>query len=774
VKEHRGFTDREDTGSLSSDQIEYLKRLRNENQRKFKGELWYGLANGRIHVEIFFFNDMYRLHDTFEDKKAKLKTPFFTPLMCLTQLIEPIVDFDTSLFEKSSYSTSYSNYVISKRDKLKAKIMGKSFFAPIKGNFLEPWYQTIFPHLGFLDKPREMFFDYLKRENGSFQRLHQLYVNRLFRDFLHLIPTIGKSTQDIFERGVSDYYKDFSCQGSPDDITDSITEFWLDQFHQDDSFLEFMQHRFATHQIVLALDSLEWQEPTDLIEFADGSISSLSNLSRVMNPWKLFDIVPTFDNPMVKEILQLVGLHHKNVKPKDLSWRDYNARLIVYNKFLAPKLKLTKVSVHHFSRDNNLKRRVDDILRVLPDFDVYDIAEIKEHIGEVLVNLPLEIPVIVPTDISDCEVDTNVDDLVSKVVECMKKSIEPNDPPKYVKDGFESEAWDKMTFLTEENILVGSRVMKLTDNKNYKNLKPRHPKLPRKKQYKPICGADMGEDCKLLGNMTSEKFVELFINNVRERSNMRVENSSKRLARQDARFYFPSQSIKDNAELIRIAKMGSNDLKRIEDGLPKRILKVLKSEEDFKAYYKMKYFSMSVVTARLRRRMYKIAVEILNEKNPEHFWKYNPVTMTFTSDHSLFSTTNSEFCERIVVEFENIIKDYKLELESEQETKSASFNRSKMINSIKYHNVTVKKIFESRRSKINKTQTQERLKILLMDPEEYVKVILTAYKLNYLNKKHFQVQKYYRRNLIHIIFEHGDNLCARSPVEESAEFDYGF
>jgi len=735
----------------------FYNKIKNENKEKFKAELWYGVYNGSPHVEVIFYNEYFTLDLHFDDKKNYIKNDFFQPLFCISLLSKPFVIFENELenclIDKKGYSKIMCNFFSENLiDKFKAKILKKKFIIPFMGNYLEDWYQTLFPHLGFLNAPSKSLVEDLSNMNSGFINLLNDFHRRQSFDFWNTIDiTLHMSDDEIWNHTYL-YYSDLNYRSSIVDKNEENVVNSLTNLINDDKFMSEVYPRYCQQQVALAMLNLNtnWQQ---VYVTNNNNLKTLKNVVNLINPKSFFKIIPTFDNHTIENIIRLVGVKSEIAKPKNMSWRDFNANLMVYNNKIASVLDLHKVHVNYFKVDNNLKKRYENILSMLPDFDIYSISEIRDYYESYLQMDPYLPPLIVENEDFEESIGSSLLENDKKVIECLVTSGRQDDSDSEEEELkhpiYDSPVLDEIKILPNNKLSVGREIYDKVEDilvhkrKIFETVKPKHKVMKGKRAYKPACGVEMGEVCGFTedpDNFNKRYFAS--------KTNM---NKSLSIAKSEKFFSEKVQDFFKNKVVKCNFKIKNGNLNAIEDvsnsiDIPKKFYRILVDETDYSKFVK-KGFSKKEFTKLLKKEMHGIAqTQLLALKLDDLY--YDVAKMEFKS-HSVdisASQLNQEFYMKVRDKMFQILGEWddKLKLEGE----AIELNVSKLMNSIKYYHI---KAFRKLNQRVR--NKNDKLTIALMKMEEYQSIVDKIRVQGYLNKKDINITKSMRRNLINLLLD---------------------
>jgi len=720
----------------------YLDSIKREFSDKFYGELWLGTLHGNWHLKVVKYDESFHL--TSSNREEKLLTETFNPICMVCELIKPII-IEWSIFhdmlklEASNYSASLREYFVDFKTKFKGKFLNKKYYLPVEENKKETWYKYVFPNLGFKEDTVDSIVELSIKKSLYYRKNKLSYYQMLSVEF-------AKATLYMAQTNLEDK----TTFGNMHKII-KISPYDFPNFNIIAPLI--LQNLTKVSQETLSKLKIQFREIKSFLssEFSKsdkvivhGYVPKLQSDSSIfVDILNYVGLIPTFDD----NFMQIVETATEG-KTNTMSWRDYNANVYVYNKFIAPKLNLAKKSTRFTSLDNNLRKRVERIVEGLNDMEFYDIFYVQECIKNYFLKGGKMSKLIVS------DLDKNAEDRVpildnfeikeitERFSSCLKEdfSIDEEDL-----GGLEAEVFNNRLAEKETVSLIQDCI-----NVRHRN-NELHDCQVRRRQCK---------------NASLKDLSQLIYTNVLKNVEVRAREVKNKNLKEFIEEYLKSHSyildygvinddellIKSKDDLLRIETEISNDfLDRSE------LLKVLVTGKDFSDYFKIKGFSKQAFMLIFRKRVSDVAEEIILDWkiNGSYNYKkdkigYNQKTMRIEINNISLNALNERLNKKKVEIQIDVLKNYKNYLEEEEKT--TTINLNKIVDSIKYY------VCKSRINRKNHYK-EDKTHILKMKRKDFVATIDVLVDNAYLNKKVLNVKKGVRNFIRALVLYTGfDNI----------------
>jgi len=414
-------------------------------------------------------------------------------------------------------------------------------------------------------------------------------------------------------------------------------------------------------------------------------------------------------------------------KPSNMSWRDYNANIWVYNKCIAPKLNLAKRKTKFTKMDNNMMKRAAKIVEGLSYQSFYSVPEVKDALNNYFINTDTLDRLIVPRR-----------DLVQgkcvPVLENAEVSEKSNMFRSCLGDAFSLEEDELKEMERDPNLKNIPKEVLIREVK--KRINATH-----RKTGDHLCQARRGV-CKITNY---KEYAELLCNKLLE-SNEALRNVGNRSALMvSVHKYLEGPDFQKDCEALNSGQLLLKSERDMQDlgsklstqfQLHRSVIRVLTTEEDFAEYCKIKGFSKSAYSRAYRSELRRVAEDMIHRegaKNPSSLrrFKYNVTTMRIELDNTSLNYLNSELNKQKPKIQLRVLHTYGTQLKDDNAR--AAINKNKLIDSIKY--ILLKTRFRRNHYKM------DRRKILQMKRSEIAAALENLVSVQFLNRKTLEVKK---------------------------------
>jgi len=702
----------------------YLDSVKQQFSDKFYGELWLGTLHGNWHLKVVKYNESFNLFCS--NREEKVLTETFNPVCMVCELIKPIIIewnifHDMLKLEDTNYSASLREYFSDFKTKLKGKFLNKKYYLPVEENKKETWYKYIFPNLGFKEDTVDSIVEISIKRSLYYRKNKLSYYQMLSVEFVKATLYMAQTNSED-RTTFGNMYKIIKI--SPHDFPNFSTIAPL-----------ILQNLTKVPQETLSKLKIQFREIKSFLssEFSKsnkvivhGYVPKLQSDSSIfVDILNYVGLVPTFDD----NFMQIVETATEN-KLDTMSWRDYNANVYVYNKFIAPKLNLAKKITRFTNLDNNLRKRVERIVEGLNDMEFYDIFYIQECIKSYFLKGG-QMSKLVVSDLDETPGERvsildnfEIKEITERFSSCLKDDFGIDEEDL---NSVEAEVFNKR--LKERETI--SLIQDCIRVKHYKN--EMHDCQVKRRQCKKASLKDLSQ---------------LIYTNVLRNVEVRAQETKNKNLKEFIEEYLKSYSYILDYGLINDGELliqSKDDLLRMETEISKdflsrsELLKVLVTGKDFGEYFKIKGFSKQAFMIIFKKRVSDVAEEIILDwkiNGSYHYKKdkigYNQKTMRIEINNISLNILNERLNKKKVEIQVDVLKNYKNYLEEEEKT--TTINLNKIVDSIKYY------ICKSRINRKNHYK-EDKTHILKMKRNDFVATIDILVDNAYLNKKVLNVKK---------------------------------